>query len=90
MKEAYQLCYGIGKPQHISEGLKLLEAEAAKEDISAINALGKIYHDGDIVSKDLDLSYHYYSKSATLKDPEGTYRIGHFYEKGDILRLNNS
>lgn len=43
VKEAYELLYGLGRPQHVSQGIKLLEEEADKEEIGAINTLGKVY-----------------------------------------------
>jgi hypothetical protein len=65
-----------------------LEKKADSGDLNALWSLGKLYHDGESVTKDTAKSFQYFKQAATLGNAPSQLLVGMGYYKGEGAKKN--
>ena len=74
--------YGIGTSKNDEEAVMWLKKAAKQKLPEAMRVLGKLYQDGNIVPKDLDLAFDYFTSASELGDIYAQMNLGFCYLNG--------
>ncbi|WP_278492526.1 tetratricopeptide repeat protein [Acinetobacter gyllenbergii] len=84
--------YNIGRlrleSNHGAEAFSILKKVASNDYAPAINLIGVMYNNGEYVAKDLNKALSYYSKAASLGNPDAQFNLGQMYFYGEGVKQN--
>jgi TonB family protein len=81
---------GIGMPDQLNTGLRLLMTAADKKHPAALYALGEAVQEGRGTDKNETEAVDWYRDAAEHGDAKGQYALGEAYETGDHVKRNVS
>lgn len=85
----YTLHYGDdGVPVNVNQAIYWLERAANQNQDDAMEELGEIYHDGELVKRDIEKTIYWYQKAAELKNKIAIERLATMFQYGDGVDVN--
>lgn len=85
----YTFHYGDdGIPVNVNQAIYWLEKAANQDQDDAMEELGELYQDGELVKRDIEKTIYWYKKAAELKNKIAIERLAVMYLYGDGVDVN--
>lgn len=83
--QAYQYYHGLGRPLNKTRALQLFREAAAGGDPQALNAMGNLYTEGEMVPHNVDSAIACYQLAAQKGQIGACLNLGQIYQVGEIV-----
>lgn len=85
----FTLHYGDdGIPVNVNQAIYWLEKAANQNQDDAMEELGELYQDGELVKRDIEKTIYWYQKASELKNKIAIERLATMYQYGDGVDVN--
>lgn len=74
--------FGFGRKKDVAAAFRLYQAADNEGCLVASTCLGKMYLEGNGVTRSLEKARYHFQKAAEKGEPEAAYQLGKMYEKG--------